>query len=323
MLALGQVDAAQMLAPVPVAIALGLARSPVRFEALSLLNLNGNVIGVSQDLARSMRDAGYGFDFSDAALAGRALVASTPATLRIGVPYAFSMHVELLRYWLDACKVAPDRYDIRTVPPPQMAKALAAGDIDVFCVGEPWGSMAVEIGAGALLLPCTAIWAAAPEKVLGVRAGWATAEPDLAGRLLRSVWRAGRWLGQGGNHMMAAEVLTAPGRLAVPPDLVERALTGQMVISTQGEERHTPGLSNFSPGPPRFHGAVRRRGSAQGWRAGTGLIRAPPQTPPLLCFGPTCTASICAQQGLICPAHLTSWKARWMPRWPLQPSAAS
>lgn len=252
MLAVGQVQAAHMLAPVPVAMALGLARSPLRFEALSLLNINGNVIGVSQELAAKMSGAGYGFDFADAALAARALLSAAVEPLRIGVPFAFSMHAELLRYWLQSYGEAPARFDIRTIPPRRMAEALAAGEIDAFCVGEPWGSVAVETGAGVLLLPGAAIWAAAPEKVLASRAGWAEAEPDLAGRMMRAVWRAGRWLGAAENHMMASEVLTAPGRLMVPADMIERALTGRMVISAAGEERHVPRLIEFFAGAATF-----------------------------------------------------------------------
>ena len=160
MLAVGQVDAAQMLAPVPVAMALGLGRGPVRFEALCVLNLNGNVIGISNALAAMMASAGYSFDFGDAAAAGRALLAAAP-NLRIGVPYTFSMHRELLQYWLAASGASAAQLDIRTVPPPRMAEALQAGEIDLFCVGEPWGSVAVENGSGTLLLPTSALWARA------------------------------------------------------------------------------------------------------------------------------------------------------------------
>jgi NitT/TauT family transport system ATP-binding protein len=251
MLALGQVEAAHMLAPLPVAMALGLGRSPVRFEALSVLNLNGNVIGVSLDLAARMRAAGHGFDFADAYAAGRALLAAA-RTLRIGVPFAFSMHRELLQYWLGALGAEAALLDIRTVPPPLMAQALAAGEIDAFCVGEPWGSVAVETGAGVLLLPAAAIWASAPEKVLATRAGWAEAEPRMAGRLLRALWRAGRWLGDAGNHMVASELLTASGRLAVPSEVIERALSGRLVISADGAERITKGLIRFHGGAAGF-----------------------------------------------------------------------
>jgi NitT/TauT family transport system ATP-binding protein len=251
MLALGHVTAAQMLSPLPVAQALGLSRSPARFEALSVLNLNGNVIGVSQALATRMRDAGHAFDFADAAAAGRALLA-TGDPLRIGVPFAFSMHHELVQYWLAAVGAAPAGIEIRTIPPARMAAALAAGEISVFCVGEPWGSVAVEAQAGTLLLPGAAIWAAAPEKVLATQVGWAAADPDLAGRLMRAVWRAGRWLDSPANHLMAAEVLTAPGRLAVPPDLIERALTGRMVIGPGGPDRTGPPLITFFAGATTF-----------------------------------------------------------------------
>lgn len=252
MLALGQVEAAQMLAPVPIAQALGLSRSATRFEALSVLNINGNVIGVSQDIAARMRAAGYGFDFADAALAGRFLLAAATEPLRIGVPFAFSMHAELVRYWLEALGADPATVDIRTVPPPRMAEALAAGEIDAFCVGEPRGSVAVERGAGTLLLPASAIWASAPEKVLATRTGWAESEPGLAGRLLRAIWRAGRWLGTTENHMMASELLAATDRLAVPSEVIERALTGRMIISPGGEERHSPRLIEFFAGAASF-----------------------------------------------------------------------
>jgi two-component system, oxyanion-binding sensor len=236
MLAMGQVQAAQMLAPLPVAMALGLA-GPARFDALSILNTNGDVIGVSAAIAAQMRENGYVFDFADAAKAAHALRAAAPTPLRIGVPFPFSMHRELVAYWLGT------EPTIITVPPPRMAEALAAGEIDAFCVGEPWGSVAVDSGAGDLLLPGSAIWGFHPEKVLAVQAGWAEADPDLAGRLMRAVWRAGRWLGDVRNSMMASEILSTP--LDVSPDIIERSLTGQMVISANGDERTTPRMIAF------------------------------------------------------------------------------
>ncbi len=254
MLALGQVAAAQMLSPVPVAMAIGLSGAPARFEALSVLNMNGDVIGVSARLAGRMRDAGHGFDFRDAYAAGLALLAATGGgPLRIGVPFPFSMHAELVHYWLEGLQTAlPEGLEILTVPPPRMAEALAADEIDAFAVGEPWGSVAVEAGVGTLILPGAAIWAFAPEKVLAVRAGWAEAEPDAAGRLMRAVWRAGRWLSQGENRMTASEILGRPDHLGVSPELIERALTGHLIVSPAGEERHIPHLIEFHEGAATF-----------------------------------------------------------------------
>jgi two-component system, oxyanion-binding sensor len=250
LLAAGQVSAAQMLAPVPVALALGLG-GPARFEVLSVLNLNGNAVGVSTALAARM--AGHDFALNDARTAGEALLRAARPGLRIGVPFAFSMHRELVHYWLDGlCVASPAGLEIITVPPPLMADALAAGEIDAFCVGEPRGSVAVERGAGVLLLPTSAIWAAAPEKVLAVRAGWAEEQPDLAGKLVRAIWRAGRWLGQPDNFSVASEILAAPGRLGVSPELIERSLTGRLVISPAGEERVVPGFLRFHDGAAGF-----------------------------------------------------------------------
>jgi ABC-type nitrate/sulfonate/bicarbonate transport system substrate-binding protein len=248
LLAVGQVAAAQMLAPVPVALTLGLG-GPARFEVLSVLNLNGNAVGVSTALAARMR--GHDFALTDALAAGLALLDAAGPGLRIGVPFAFSMHNELVRYWLEGLgQTLPDSLEIVTVPPPLMPDALAADEIDAFCVGEPRGSVAVERGAGVLLLPTSAIWAAAPEKVLAVRAGWAEAEPELAGRLVRAIWRAGRWLGQAANLTVAGEVLAT--RLGVSAELIERSLTGRMVITPDGDERLVPGFLRFDGGAAGF-----------------------------------------------------------------------
>lgn len=251
LLALEQVDAAQMLAPVPIAMALGLGSVVARFEALSVLNLNGNVIGISNPLADRLAAAGHTFDFADATAAGQALLAAG-GPLRIGVPFAFSMHRELVSYWLAALGADAARLDIRTVPPPRMAAALAEGEIDAFCVGEPWGSVAVDSGVATLLLPGTAIWASAPEKVLACRHGWAETRPDAAGALLRAVWRAARWLGAAGNAAMASELLAAENRLSLPADVLERGLTGRMVVRPGAHDQSAPRFIEFFVGAAGF-----------------------------------------------------------------------
>ena len=252
-LALGRIEAAHMLAPVPVAMALGLGGMATRFDVLSVLSLNGEVIGVSSALAERLRGAGHDFGFADARAAGAALIGAAGARLRVGVPFPFSMHAELLYYWLGALGLeAPQALDVRTVPPPLMAEAVAAGEIDAFCVGEPWGSIAVENGVGELLLPGSAIWAAAPDKVLAVREGWAEADEGRTGRLMRAIWRAGRWLGAPANLMTASEVLARPGYLNVPAEVIERGLTGRLVVTALGEEREAPGFTRFFDGAACF-----------------------------------------------------------------------
>lgn len=252
MLAFGRVDAAHMLSPVPVAMALGLGGVTQPVSAVSVLSVNGNVIGVSRALEDRLRATGYGFDFRDAAGAARALASVTDRPLVFGVPFPFSMHVELLHYWLESSDLAKIGFEVRTVPPPLMARALAEGDVDAFCVGEPWGSASVENGAGALLLPGKAVWSFAPEKVLAVRTDWAETEPHLLGKLMRATWRAARWLDAPGHRTSTAEILSQRIWLDLPSEVIDRALTGRLTISGHAEQREVEGFVQFHSGAVGF-----------------------------------------------------------------------
>ena len=275
MLVFGRVEAAHMLAPVPVAAALGLGGTGAPISALAVLSVNGTVIGTSTALTQRLRDQDHGFGFDDARAAGTALIAAAGGRLKIGVPFPFSMHAELLHYWLSALGLpAPQGIDIRTVPPPLMADALRAGEIDAFCVGEPWGSIAVEEGVGSLLLPGKAIWAFAPEKVLAVRSEWAEAEPGLSARLIRAVWRAGKWLADPQTRVLTAELLARPEFLDLPPEIIDRALSGTFTISPQGEQRRIEGFGGFHDGAANFPWRSQAQWIAQQLAARMGLDRA-------------------------------------------------
>ncbi|SCM69840.1 ABC transporter substrate-binding protein [Donghicola eburneus] len=253
MLAFGRVDAAHMLAPVPVALSLGLGGALPPLHAAMTTSVNGNVIGVSISLAEKMRSNGATLDFRDATSIGHAMMTSKGARLRIGVPFPFSMHAELLYYWLSALGyAAPQGLEIRTVPPPLMANAVASGEIDAFCVGEPWGSIAVERGYGELILPTSAIWNFAPEKILAMRKDWIADRSELAQRLIRAVWRAGRWLSDPDSHTTATEILSRKDVLNVSREVIDRTLSGQLIVNQRGEERHVPNFIEFHKGAATF-----------------------------------------------------------------------
>ncbi|SCZ71150.1 NitT/TauT family transport system ATP-binding protein [Epibacterium ulvae] len=245
-LAVGQVDAAHMLSVLPVALALGLGRAPAALSALMVTSRNGTVVGVSRALAARMQTMGDPLGFSDAFAAGQGLQRAANSRLRVGVPFPYSMHAELLYYWLNKLGMpAPGGVDVRTIPPPQMSEALAQGEIDAFCVGEPWGSIAVERSVGQLVLPGRAIWSAAPEKVLAVQSQWAEANSGSAKRLVRALSRAGRWLADPSNRNSATEVLSRPEYLGLEPEVLDRALSGAFVISPEGVQRDAGGFVQF------------------------------------------------------------------------------
>lgn len=251
MLGLGQVDAAHMLVPMPVAQALGLGPAFAPFDLAMVLAVGGQAIAISAPLAAAMRANGHGFGFDDPVAARAALGAVVPGELRVGVPFPFSTQAELVRRWLAGTDLA-GRVTIHTVPPPQMADALARAEVDAFCVGEPWASYAVERGVGTLLLAGRAIWGAPPEKGLVLTRSFTQTRPEATGRLMRAVWRAARWLDQPDNRGTAAEIMSRPAYLNLPPELSERGLLGRLHISAAGDLRQMPGFIQFHAGAANF-----------------------------------------------------------------------
>lgn len=244
MLDQGQVAAAHMLSVIPVARALGMGGGSVALETPLVLSSGGQVIAVSAEVADGLERLGHDFGFCDAEAAARAVIA-LGRRLRIGVPFPHSLHALLVWDWLSA--LPDDMLELRTVAPPLMPEAMVENVVDAFCVGEPWGSQAVVTAGARLLLPGAAIQPAMPEKVLALRAGWAEAESDMAGRLVRALSQAGNWLSDAANASTAAEILTRPGRVDVAAELVEGALLGRIVTNRLGHERDVEGFQRFGP----------------------------------------------------------------------------
>ncbi len=97
--------------------------------------------------------------------------AAAGTRLRFGVVHRYSSHNYMLRYWLAAVGIRPDRdVEIVVTSPPFAADALAAGEVDGICVGEPWNSIAVDRGVGRIAMVTAQIWRRGVEKVLALRA---------------------------------------------------------------------------------------------------------------------------------------------------------
>jgi len=88
--------------------------------------------------------------------------------------------------------------------------------------------------------------------VLAVRTDWAETERNLSSRLIRAVWRAGRWLSQHGSSLLAAEMLSRPHYLNLAPELLDRALSGRLMINASGDERQVPRFVEFHAGAAGF-----------------------------------------------------------------------
>jgi ABC-type nitrate/sulfonate/bicarbonate transport system substrate-binding protein len=243
---IGLFDAAHLLAPVAIASSLGLGHVKVPILAPFNLGLNGNAITVSPALHAAIMDelSGDRFDPMATALALARVVAARrqrgAEPLTFGMTFPFSTHNYQLRFWMAAGGVDPDE-DVRLVvlPPPYMVDSLANGQIDGFCVGAPWNSIAVDLGLGHILHFVSDILVRAAEKVLAVRQSWSERSPQILAALIRAAFRAAEFIEDPGNRAETARILAAPERLGVDAEVILRTLDGRLKISPDGTRRES------------------------------------------------------------------------------------
>ena len=233
----GLLDCAIMLAPMPLAATLGLGRrNATPMIAAMATSLNGNAITVSRALYSAM----CAVDPASAAAGGMAPALSLAKVvaqrrhdaqepLTLGSVHPFSCHNYDLRYWLAAAGIDPDHdVNLVVVPPPLIAASLKSGRIDGFCAGEPWNSVATAEGDGVIVATKSELWAASPEKVLGLKLSLAEKNQELTLKLSRAVARAGAWLDDGKNRSHAAGLLSTPHYVGTSHATLAGALAGTL-----------------------------------------------------------------------------------------------
>ena len=261
-LAFGALDAAQFLGPLAIALATGAGGLRRRVTVTAGLARNGNTFVISPALAAAVGPFDRPLDplrFAEA-LHARAEEGMPPPT--IAVVFPFSSHNYLLRHWLAAGGLDPD-HDVRlvVVPPPRMARALAEGAIEGFCVGEPWGSHAAACGTGQIVLASGDIWRDHPEKVLAFGEGVAERDEAAAVALTAAVIEASQWLEDPANRPAAARILQDRAFPELPLSTIAAVLDGR-VAAPAGQ----PALPLATP--IRFLAASRpQRDEAAAWLA--------------------------------------------------------
>jgi len=240
----GVFDAAHLIAPIAIASSLGLGHIKVPIIAPFCLGVNGNAITVSPSLHAAIAAAADG-DIADPMVSARALArvvaqrrARGEEPLTFGMTFPFSTHNYHLRFWMAAAGVDPDE-DVRLIvlPPPYMVESLANKQVDGFCVGAPWNSVAVDLGIGFILHFVSEILARAAEKVLGVRSAWAEKNPDVLAPLVRTHRRAAAFIEDAGNRDEVVAILAAPSRIGVTPEVIRRTLDGRLKVAPDGTLR--------------------------------------------------------------------------------------
>lgn len=258
-----------MLGPLPLATALGLGGVHAELRVTAALGRNGNTLVLGGALGDALARAP--FPLPPAAFA-RALRDRTEAGRPppvLAVVYPFSSHNYLLRHWLAEGGIDPDR-DLRlvVVPPPEMPEALASRAIDGFCVGEPWGSRAVDLLAGRIVTTTSAIWADHPEKMFAVPETLLNRDPARAEAATAAVIEAANWLSFPDNRLEAAHILHTRAMKGVPEEVIALALLEKLQRGPDQPPQPIPraivhGAAASFPDPAQavwFFGAMRRWG---------------------------------------------------------------
>ncbi len=197
----GYLDAAQMPSGMPIWLTLGGMDGRILPTVTALtLTRNGNAITLDQRFydqgIRTLPDL------------KQMLLESQNKQHIFGMVHPASMHNLLLRYWLAAGGIDPDRnVRLNTIPPAQMIANLQAGNIDGFCVGEPWNVRAAVEGIGYTIATDLEVWNGHPGKVLGVREEWAQSYPNTHIALVKALLEACRYCVDEANHEEIREIL--------------------------------------------------------------------------------------------------------------------
>ena len=211
----GYLDAAQMPSGMPVWLTVGGHDGrPVPVVSSLTLTRNGNAI----TLDKRFYDQGV-YTLADFK---QLLQQSATQEHTLGMVHPSSMHNLLLRYWLAAGGIDPDKdVSLKTIPPAQMVADLQAGSIDGYCVGEPWNFRAAIEGVGFTIATDLEIWQGHPGKVLGVREDWAETYPNTHIALVKALLDACQYCADEKNFQELREILSRREYVSTNEDYIQ------------------------------------------------------------------------------------------------------
>jgi nitrate/nitrite transport system substrate-binding protein len=216
----GELDAAHVLYGLVYGVHLGVGGPKKDMAVLMGLNRNGQAITLSNQL----RDKGA----TDGA-ALKKLIATERREYTFAQTFPTGTHAMWLYYWLAAHDINPVK-DVKTitVPPPQMVANMRVGNMDGFCVGEPWNNRAILDRIGFTAVTSQDIWTDHPEKVLGTTAEFVARYPNTARAMTAAVLDAGRWIDASlANRRKTAETVASKSYVNTDMEVILERMLGR------------------------------------------------------------------------------------------------
>lgn len=251
----GEYDFSHALAGMPIAATLGI-NGDAHLQALLSLDFNGNGITYGNNIIKEMQK--YGMDQTKRPLGSESLKKYIDAKhkaeganyqpLNFGMVHPVSTHNYELRYWMASSGIKPDEdTTIKPFPPPTMPSNLIAGNIEGYCVGEPWNERIVLKKKGSTLVTNYDIWNNNPEKVLQARADFVEKYPETTKAVMKAIIEAQMWLDESWEHRKeAAEILSKPNYVKAPVKVLEKSMTGTFQYLNGQDSEPNPMFNVFA-----------------------------------------------------------------------------
>lgn len=227
----GELDAYHMLSPMPIAITSGLGSAAFPIKLASIENINGQAITVAMKHKDTVKEAK---DFKG---------------FKIGVPFPFSMHNLLIRYYLAAGGLDPDKdVQISPVPPPDSVAKMTAGELDAMLMPDPFNQRAVFEKVGFIHMLSKDLWNGHPCCAFAASQQWIDANPNTFRAVNKAIIDASGFANDPANRQKVAEALIERKYLNQPLPVVQAVLTGKFEDGL-GNTLDVPDRIGFDPYP--------------------------------------------------------------------------
>lgn len=208
----GELHAAHVLYGLVYGVQLGIGGQQKDMAVLMALNNNGQGITLSNQL----KDKGV----KDGKSLKR-VMSNENRDFTFAQTFPTGTHAMWLNYWLAANNINPVK-DVKNivVPPPQMVANMRIGNMDGYCVGEPWNARAIYDKVGFTIATSQDIWVDHPEKVLGTTADFVAKNPNTARAMMMAILEACKYIDATANRAKVAELISGKAYVNAPKDVI-------------------------------------------------------------------------------------------------------
>jgi nitrate/nitrite transport system substrate-binding protein len=246
----GELDGAHCLYSMPFSVYTGVGGKEGSLMRIAMmLNVNGQAITLSNDFCGKV-----GFKQMNKVTPVVAAKLKAEKEVTFAMTFPGGTHDLWLRNWMSLAGLNQKAVKIITIPPPQMVANMKVGNMDGFCVGEPWGGVAVKQGIGFTQIASQDIWKDHPEKALVVNNEFSIKHKADLVKVMKAVMEACKWLDVPANRKKAAAIIGKAPYVNAPAEVIESRLMGDYNLGcNQGIEVydndymlfHKGGMVNF------------------------------------------------------------------------------